>query len=63
MTSKLEDFRVTNISSFEYEPLIVDPIIVANAEQDMIDIMKRPGSSNRRANMTFYVKRSVVDKT
>ena len=66
VTNKLEDFHVTNLSPFEYDPLIVDPRKVANADQDMVDIIeitKHTGSPNRRANMTFYVKWSDGDET
>ena len=66
MTNKLEDFHVTNLSPFEYDPLIVDPRKVANADQDMFDIIeiiKHSGLPNRRANMTFYVKWSDGDET
>ena len=59
MTNKLEDFHVTNLSPFEYNPLIVDPRNVAYADQDIADIIeitKHTGSPNRRANMNFYEK-------
>ena len=62
----MEDFHAINLSPFEYDPLKVDPGKVANADQDMagnIEITKHTGSSNRRANMTFYVKCSNRDET
>ena len=59
MTNKLK-----YLSPFEYDPLIVDPRKVANADQDMVDIIeitKHTGSPNKRANITFHVKWSGGD--
>ena len=38
VTNKLEDFHVTNIRNFEYDPITVDPRQVANTDEDMVDI-------------------------
>jgi len=66
VTNKLEDFHVTNIRNFEYDPLTVDPRQVANVDQDMIDIneiMQHTVTHNRRANMKFLVRWSDGDET
>ena len=66
VTNKLEDFHVTNIRHFEYDPLVVDPRKVANIDQDMVDIndiTKHTGTPNRRANMKFLVHWSDGEET
>jgi hypothetical protein len=66
VTNKLEDFHITNLSPFEYDPLTVDPRKIANIDQDMVDIdeiVSHTGSPNRRANMRFHVKWSDGDET
>jgi len=66
VTNKLEDFHVTNIRKFEYDPMTVDPRQIANVDQDMIDIheiIKHTGTSNRRGQMTFLVRWSDGDET
>ena len=66
VTNKLEDFHITNIRHFEYDPLTVDPRQVANSDQDMVDIndiIQHTGTSNRRANMRFLVRWSDGEET
>ena len=64
VTNKLEDFHITNLSSFDYDPRKVDSKNVTNIYQDMIDIdeiISHTRSPNRRANMHFHVTRSDCD--
>ena len=66
MTNKLEDFHITNIRPFEYDPLTVDPRQVANIDQDMIDIVNitsHTGNPKRRAHMKFLTKWTDGDET
>ena len=66
VTNKLEDFHITNIRHFEFDPLTVDPRQVANSDQDMVDIndiIQHTGTSNRRANMRFLVRWSDGEET
>ena len=38
VTNKLEDFHVTNLRVFRYDPSRVDPREVANADQQATDV-------------------------
>ena len=51
VTNKLEEYHITNLRPFEYDPLKVDPRIVGNVNQDMGDIDIIPphtGEPNRK---------------
>jgi len=66
VTNKLEDFHITNLQPFEYDPLLVDPRKVANVDQDMVDIetiLQHEGQPKRKSNMKFLVKWSDGDET
>jgi hypothetical protein len=66
VTNKLEDFHITNLRPFEYDPLIVDPRQVANIDQEMVDIdeiTSHTGNPKRRAHMTFLTRWSDGDET
>ena len=38
VTNELEDFHITNIRNFEYDPLTVDPRQVAKTDQEIFGI-------------------------
>jgi hypothetical protein len=66
VTNKLEDYHITNLRPFEYDPLRVDPRKVANVDQDMVDIdiiLQHTGEPKRKGNMKFLVKWSDGDQT
>ena len=66
VTNKLEDYHITNLRPFEYDPLKVDPRQVANVDQDMVDIdtiLQHRGDSKRKSNMKFLVRWSDGDET
>ena len=67
VTNKLEDFHITNLRPFEYDPSIVDPRQVANMDQEMVDnideITSHTGNPKRRAHMTFLTRWSDGDET
>ena len=59
VTNKLEDFHITNLRLFEYDPLIVDPRQVANIDQEMVDIdeiTSHTGNPKQRAHTTFPIR-------
>ena len=58
VTNKLEDFFITNLSSFDYDPWKIDSKNITNINQDMVDIDEiifHTRSPNRRANIRFHV--------
>jgi len=66
VTNKLEDFHITNLQSFEYDPLLIDPRKVATVDQEMVDIesiLQHQGQPKRKGNMKFLVKWSDGDET
>jgi len=66
VTNKLEDYHITNLQPFEYDPLIVDPRKVANVDQDMVDIdtiLQHEGQPKRKGSMKFLVRWSDGDET
>ena len=66
VTNKLEDYHITNLRPFEYDPLKVDPRQVANVDQNMVDIdtiLQHRGDSKRKSNMKFLVRWSDGDET
>jgi hypothetical protein len=66
VTNKLEDFHITKLQSFEYDPLLVDPRKVATVDQEMVDIesiLQHQGQPKRKGNMKFLVKWSDGDET
>ena len=66
VTNKLEDFHITNLRSFEYDPLIVDPRQIANIYQEMVainEIISHTGNPKRRVHMTFLTRWSNGDET
>ena len=59
VTNTLEDFNITNLCPFEYDPLIVDPRQVANIDQEIVhtdEITSHTGNPKRRAYMTFLIR-------
>ena len=58
---KLEDFCITNLHRFEYDPLIVDPRQVANIDQEMVDIDEMV--TQKEGLMTFLTRWSNGDET
>jgi len=56
---KCEDFHVTNLRPFRYDPTRTDPRKVANADQRVSDIetiLEHRGSAKRKSAMTFKVR-------
>jgi hypothetical protein len=61
VTNKLEDYHITNLRPFIYDPNFTDPREVANADQGVMDIVKvtehkfNAKYPNRYALYTFKV--------
>ena len=66
VTNKLEDYHVTNLRPFEYDPMEVDPRQVANVDSDHVDIdeiVDHTGNPKRRGLMKFRVRWNDGDET
>jgi hypothetical protein len=59
VTSKLEDFHITNLRPFLFDDNEVDPREIANQVLGLVDveeIIKHKGNKHRRRQMTFLVR-------
>jgi hypothetical protein len=59
VTFKLEDYHVTNLRPFVYDPTRTDPRLVANADQKVSDIeaiVAHRGQVKRKSSMQFKVR-------
>jgi hypothetical protein len=57
--SKLEDFKVTDLRPFRYDPQRIDPHEIATKDKELYlveAIQKHLGTPAKRTQMTFFVK-------
>jgi hypothetical protein len=65
VNNKLEDFHITNMKHFLYDPAVVDPRLVANKDYNVFDvesILKHKGKPTR-SSLQFLVKWVGYDDT
>jgi hypothetical protein len=65
-TSKLEDFKVTDLRPFRYDPMRTDPREIATRDNDVYlveSINNHTGIPSKRSEMTFQVKWKGYDDT
>ena len=65
-TSKLEDFKVTDLRPFRYDPIRINPHEIATKDINVYlveAILDHRGSQSKRSNMTFHVKWKGYEET